>query len=61
MLIGVAFYAFTIGMLTSVLAKIDTRESQLNNKLEIIEEFCQEANISHHLKKKIREGLEYHS
>ena len=61
MLIGVAFYAFTIGILTSVLARIDTRESFLNNKIEIIDEFCTEANIDQDLKKKIREALEYHS
>jgi ABC-type phosphate transport system permease subunit len=47
MMIGVAFYAFTIGMLPSVLAKMDTRESYLNTKIEIIDEFCTEANISH--------------
>lgn len=61
MMIGVAFYAFTIGILTSVLAKMDTRESILNIKIENIEEFCSEANISHELKKKIRDALEYHS
>jgi hyperpolarization activated cyclic nucleotide-gated potassium channel 1 len=27
MMIGVAFYAFTIGIMTSVLARIDTRET----------------------------------
>lgn len=40
MMIGVAFYSFTIGILTSILGKIDSRSSQLKSKLEVIEEFC---------------------
>jgi len=32
MMIGVGFYSFTIGTLTSVLSKIDTRQSQLRAK-----------------------------
>ena len=40
MMIGVAFYTLTIGIITSVLDQIDTRESDLNEKLEIIESFC---------------------
>ena len=40
MLIGVAFYAFTIGLITSVLDRIDTKESHLNSKLETIDIFC---------------------
>jgi len=40
MMIGVAFYAFTIGIITSVIDRIDTRESHLNAKLEIIDSFC---------------------
>lgn len=61
MLIGVAFYALTIGMITSVLDRIDTKESHLNSKLETIDQFCGEAKITLDLKKKIREALEYHS
>lgn len=61
MLIGVAFYAFMIGIITSVVDRIDTRESFLNSKLETIDLFCEEAQITLELKKKIREALEYHS
>lgn len=57
MLIGVIFFAFTIGILTSVLARMNSRESHLNSNIEIIDEFCTEANISHELKKRIREAL----
>jgi CRP-like cAMP-binding protein len=61
MMIGVAFYAFTIGIITSVLDRIDTKESQLNEKLETIDLFCAEAKIPMDLKRKIKEALEYHS
>ena len=43
MMIGVIFYSFTIGLLTSILGKIDSRASQLKSKLEVIDEFCAEA------------------
>jgi hypothetical protein len=36
-MIGVAFYAVTIGIITSVLDHIDTKESDLNAKIEIID------------------------
>ena len=45
MMIGVGFYSFTIGTLTSVLGRIDSRSSQLKAKLEVIDVFCTEAKI----------------
>lgn len=36
MIVGVGFYSFTIGSLSSVLSSIDTRESLLANKLYTI-------------------------
>lgn len=61
MMIGVFFYSFTIGTLTSVLGKIDTRSSQLRAKIEVIDLFCNESKINIDLKKKIKEALEYNS
>jgi hypothetical protein len=61
MLIGVAFYAFVIGIITSVIDRIDTRESNLNSKLETFELFCNEAEISLDLKNKVKDALEYQS
>lgn len=61
MMIGVFFYSFTIGTLTSVLGKIDTRSSQLRAKIEVIDLFCNESKINLDLKKKIKEALEYNS
>jgi hypothetical protein len=61
MMIGVGFYSFTISTLTSVLSRIDTRESSLRSKIEVIEVFCSEAKIHPELKKRIKEALEYNS
>lgn len=61
MTIGVLFYSFTIGTLTSVLGRIDTRAIQLRAKLDVIDVFCGESNINLELKRKINEALEYNS
>lgn len=61
MLVGVSLYAFTIGIITSVLDRIDTKDSHLSAKLETIELFSEEAKIPFDLKTKIRDSLEYHS
>jgi hypothetical protein len=45
MMTGVAFYSLTIGVITSVLGKFDSRSSQLKSKLEVIDDFCQESKI----------------
>lgn len=61
MMTGVAFYSLTIGVITSVLGKIDSRASQLKSKLEFIDDFCQESKIHHTFKRRIKDALEYHS
>ena len=61
MMIGVGFYSFMIGTLTSVLNRIDSRASQLKAKVEVIEIFCQEAKIKNEIKKKMKEALEYNT
>ena len=37
MIIGSFFYTFTIGNLSSVLSNIDTRESQIKEKLDAVQ------------------------
>ena len=61
MLIGVALYAFVIGFITTVIDRIDTRESNLNAKLDTFDMFCNEAEISLELKHKVKDALEYQS
>lgn len=61
MIVGVGFYSLTIGILSSVLANIDTKSIYLNKKLAIMNEFCSERKISHNLKEKIRKTLEFNT
>ena len=61
MLVGVGFYSFTIGILSSVLAVIDTRSIHLNKKISTMNEFCNEMKINNKLKERLRRTLEYNS
>ena len=61
MLFGVGFYSFSIGLLSSILAEIDLRQNSLSKKIAIMNEFCQEMNISKKIKDKMRKTLEYNS
>jgi len=42
MLVGVGFYSFTIGSMTTMMSSIETRNGILNTKLAAINEFCSE-------------------
>lgn len=59
MVIGVGFYSFTIGSLSSFLTSIDTRESVLASKMAAIHEFAKETGISQDSKVKIRDAVRY--
>ena len=61
MLVGVGFYSFTIGILSSVLATIDTKSIKLNKKISTMNEFCNEMKINNSLKARLRKTLEYNS
>jgi len=61
MIIGVGFYSFTIGSLSSFLTSIDTRESVLSAKMAAIQEFASETGISQAVKTKIRTAIRYHT
>ncbi len=61
MIFGVGFYSFTIGILSSVLAHMDTKSSNLQKKLGIMSEFCNEMKINKDLKLKLRRALAYNS
>lgn len=59
MVIGVGFYSFTIGSLSSFLTSIDTRESVLASKMAAIHEFAKETGISREAKSQIRDAVRY--
>lgn len=61
MLFGVGVYSFTIGILSSVLAYIDTKASSLGKKIAIMNEFCNEMKIAKSLKDRLRKTLEYNT
>ena len=61
MVVGVGFYSFTVGSLSSFLTSIDTRESVLSMKLAAVAEFAKETGISQETKGKIREAIKYNS
>jgi len=61
MLVGVGFYSFTVGSLSSFLTSIDTRESLLTSKMATIQEFSKEAGVSNDCKLRIRSAIRYNT
>ena len=58
---GVGFYSFTIGILSSVLAYMDTKSIHLQKKKSIMNEFCNEMKINNTLKERMSKTLQYNS
>lgn len=61
MVIGVGFYSFTVGSLSSFLTSIDTRDSLLSMKMAAAQEFARQVGISQEAKLKIREAIKYNT
>lgn len=59
MLIGVAFYSFTIGIISAFFTGKETKESLLAKKLNNLDEFCKELNIKEETKQKLKASIEY--
>lgn len=57
MILGVGFYSFTVGSISSFLSAADSRESVINAKLTTVEEFAKEAGISKNCTHKIKEAV----
>jgi hypothetical protein len=57
MMFGVCFFSFTIGSLSTIMARLDSKEVVLSNKLAIIEEFAREAKLQKDLKMRLRYAL----
>jgi hyperpolarization activated cyclic nucleotide-gated potassium channel 1 len=67
-ILGVGFYSFTVGSLSSVLGALDTklnyyynflRQAHLENRITVMDEFCDETNLSKETRTKIRRSLSY--
>ena len=61
MVIGVGFYSFTVGSLSSFLTSIDTRDSILSMKMAAIQEFAKQVGITREVKSKIRDAVKYNT
>ena len=61
MLLGVGFYSFAIGSLTSVLSTLDTRSNELALKLNAIDQISKEARLDSSLIHKLRQAIKIHS
>ena len=59
MLIGVAFYSFTIGIISAFFTGKESKESLLAKKLNNLDEFCKELNIKEETKQKLKASIEY--
>ena len=61
MVIGVGFYSFTVGSLSSFMMSIDTRDSLLSMKIASVQEFARQVGLTPAVKVKIREALKYNA
>ena len=61
MFIGVGFYSFTVGSLSSFLTSVDTRDSILSSKMAAVHEFAKETNISAEIRTKVRDAVRYYN
>lgn len=59
MLIGVIFYSYAIGSLSTILSVVNSRESLLNTKLSAIKQFASETGISANCVRKITAAVKY--
>ena len=61
MLIGIVFYSYMIGLITTFFAESDTQHTLLAKKLKSLDEFCKELNIDDRLHSRLKKALEYSS
>lgn len=58
-IIGLYFFAFTVGGLASMMANINTKEKNLNNKLAAIDEFAADTMLNKNLSYKLKHALRF--
>ena len=61
MLVGVGFYSFTVGSLSSFLSSIDTRESALALKLASFSEIAHQTGLPKSVRHKVRQAITYNT
>ena len=58
MIIGVGFYSFTIGNLSSIINTIDVKAAHLQQKLNILTEFAKRTKLPDDVQNRIKRFLE---
>ena len=58
MMIGVNFYSFTIGNVSSIIATMDAKASVLNSKLQTLNEYAMKYNLPSQAHQKIKKYFE---
>ena len=59
MLFGVGFFSFAVSYLTNVINSLNIKDSALTSKLEGIDEFAKEANLSKELRFRLRHAIRF--
>ena|SRR3990167_10836419 len=59
MLIGVVFYSYTIGLITTFFSESDTKQTLLTKRLRNLDDFCTELKIDAKLSDGLAKALEY--
>lgn len=59
MLIGVVFYSYTIGLITTFFSESDTKQTLLAKRLRNLDDFCTELKIDSKLSDGLAKALEY--
>ncbi|EAR99256.2 cation channel family protein (macronuclear) [Tetrahymena thermophila SB210] len=59
MIFGVGFYSSTIGILSSVIQYMDSKQILFSRKSDIMNEYCNEMKIPNSVKKQLKEALQY--
>ncbi|CAG9329138.1 unnamed protein product [Blepharisma stoltei] len=60
MVVGIFFYSFIIGSLSSLLTNLDSRTSKMNRKLDILKSLSRQYKFSPEFYSKISNAIEYH-
>jgi hypothetical protein len=61
MMLGVGFYSFTIGSLTSILSNMDSTKNELTIKLTAIDQISKESKLSKSLTRQLRSAVKLHA
>lgn len=58
---GSIFYTFAIGNIVNVISNLSTKEKIINEKIEIINDFCRETKVSKELREKLKNAIIFFS